>query len=489
MSNKLFIEFDNDLKKSEIRIPIRYNQKEDIESGSGGNKTNIDPTKVYGIVSPLIMINSTVIDFNNIISFELKSIGVLPTLSMTVSDSNRLISNIDKPGIDNEVRVEILPPFDNVYKKINLTFFISSISVNDNIINLQCTYKVPKLYESCLKSFGYISTYELFRNVAIDTKLGFMTNIINNDDKRYIYSPNMTYLDLLENEISRSDSHLHVFDYWIDVFDNLNFVDIKERYNSVDNDDDMKIYISSQRYDVGLDINDLNSNKPVLMPAVISNHPGFNSNELYVKDYKIKVNSGQNVLNGTDVVYTTFNDMVNEHADYFIQNGDVKRDKFFKLSYLGEVFGDYNYLLAKPIREAFIKKINSEVITVTLPAPSLGLIRGGKVNFIRYVNDDIIKGKIKSLEDTEVNGVKLVDKANATSNITLDDYELNDSEESDNYKLDRNISGQYLIIGVELKYSGLTSKRGWEYKLNLVKPKSNSIINLAIEDNIENQNQ
>lgn len=477
MSNKLFIEFDNTLKKSEIIIPIQQVDKEDIDSNSAsGNKTNIDQTKVYGIVSPLIMINSTVIDFNSIINFDLKSVGLLPTLSMTISDNNRLITNIDKPGVDNEVRVQILPAFDNIYKKINLTFYISNISVNDNIVNVQCIYKVPKLYESCLKAFGKISTYELCREIALESKLGFMTNIGDNGDYRYIYSPNYTYLELLEYEIARSDSHEQILDVWIDLFDNLNLVDVKERYTSVDNNEDMKIWVSSQPYDTFLD-NEDNENEPTEAPAIISNHPGLNSSELYVKEIVNKIKTGTNVSTGTDMVYTTYNDILGEHSDYLIQNGNIKRDKFIKHTYLGECYGDYNYLLAKPLRECYLNKIKSEIVSVTLPSPVFGLIRGGKVNLVRYITDDIINARINNLEEIEVGGEKVVDRKGVISNINLDEYELNDNTEgTDTYRLDRNVSGQYLIYGVEIKYKGLSSKQGWEYKLNLVKPASKPII-------------
>lgn len=482
--SKTLVKFDNTLKKTEIEIPII---NEDSEYVYNSHRSNIDQTKVYGIVSPLIQINSIMIDFSAIISFNLQTTGLLPTLTMRVTDNNRLITNIDKPGVDNEVRVQILPAFDGVYKKIDLVFYVSKISINDNIVNLQCTYKLPDLVKTRLESFGYVSTYDLCEKIARGTQLGFATNIENNYDNRYIYCNNKSYLDTLENELNYSDSHFQILDCWVDFFDNLNLVDIKERFETVDIDDDMKIWISSQRFDVNSDIENFNENEPSLMPAIITNHPGFNSNELYVKEHVHKLNSGFNMASGSDAIYTTYNDIKNEHDDYLFQNGDVQKDIFTKYEYLGEVYGNYNYLLAKPLRESFIRKMMSETVTVTLPSPVFGLIRGGKVNFIRYVNDDIIEYKISSIEDIDVkikneNGsveeIKLIDR-NISSNIPLDDYEFKNSEDaSGTYKLDRNISGQYLIMGVEIKYCGFGSNKGWEYKLNMVKPVSKSIIAL-----------
>jgi hypothetical protein len=475
------MEFDNALKKSEIIIPIMSVSPElGGEDYTNHNISDIDQTKVFGIMSPLVQINSTVVDFNAIVNFELKSVGKMPTLTMLINDRNELINNIDKPGVDNEVRVQILPKFDNVYKKIDLTFFISNISVNGNYINLSCTYKLPKLVETRLESFGNISTYNLFRNIALKTQLGFQTNIADSEDLRYVYCANTSYLDILDAEIARADASIHILDWWIDFWNNINLVDIKERYNTVDNDEDMKIWIASQINDIGTDTGE---NAPMLMPAIINNHPGLNNTELYVKSYINEVKPGINFSLGTDNVYSIYNENTHEHSDFLVQNGDVKRDTFTKYSYLGEIYSDYNYLLQGVLRDNFIKKINSEVVKVALPAPVFGLMRGGKVNFLRYVNNDILENKIRKLENIEIDGQKLVDRK-ISSNIPLDDYELDDSGESGTYKLDRTVSAQYLIHGIEIKYSN----NMWEYILKLVKPLSanSPIISL---DLIETQYQ
>lgn len=470
------LEFDNTLEKSEIIIPIQSISPELANDDYvSHNISDLDQTKVFGILSPLIMINSTVINFNEILSFELKSIGKTPTLNMIVNDPYHSIINIDKPGIDNEVRIQIIPQFDNIYRKINLTFFISNISINDTYVNINCIYKVPKLIESRIESFGNISTYNLFRNIALNTQMGFQTNIADMQDQRFVYCSNKSYLDILDNEIEYSDTTNNILDWWIDFWDNINLVDIKERYNSIDTDDDMKIWISNNMYDIQADTSQI---EPQLMPAVILNHPSFNNSELYVNSYVSHLKPGTNYSSGTDNVYTTYLNDSKEHFDYLLQNGDVKNDIFVKYSYLGENYGAYNYLISKPIREKYLQKINSEYITVTLSRPVFGLMRGGKVNFIRYTNDDMLKNRIKELESIEVNGQKLIN-SKVTSNIPLDDYELDNSEESDHYMLDRTVSGQYLIIGTEINYKN----NNWEYKLNLAKPISTNSSLVILEKN------
>lgn len=455
--SQITLEFDNTLKKSEIIVPLLSSSKaEGGENYYDSNLTDKAQTSVFGIQVPLIMINNTVIDFDAIHYFDLKSEGKTPELNMVVEDKFEFINNIDKPGNDNEVRIQIIPRFDNTYKKIDLTFFINSIKVTGSFIRLSCSYKLPSLTSSNLEAFGEIDTYTLFKNIAIDTKLGFASNVVASNDNRYIYCDNKSYLDLMNDEIQYSNSSEYILDYWIDLWNNINFVDIKERYTAIDSDDDIMIWASGQIYEVGANV----EITPVKLPAVIHNHPANNTSELYVKKYTIDNTSGSQISKGTDKVIGIYEENKEEHLDYLLQDGDVKNDIFVKYEYIGESYGDYNYLLSKSVRNGFLQKINTEKIKVTLQAPLLGLMRGHKVNFIRYVNDDKVESKLKALEESNA-----IDR-NIESNIPLSAYEITEDGNNGKYRIDRSVSAQYLIQSVDIQYTN----NEWNYVLTLIRP-------------------
>ena len=115
--------------------------------------------------------------------------------------------------------------------------------------------------------------------------------------------------------------------------------------------------------------------------------------------------------------------------------------------------------------EAFIQKINTETITVTLQSPMLGLMRGHKLNFIKYTNNDMLENKMAALEEQG-----LLNR-NVESNIPLNEYEVKQDSGNGNYKIDRTVSGQYLIMDVNIIY---TNKQ-WEYILTLAKPASTTV--------------
>ena len=456
------LEFDNKLEKSSIIVPLLSSSlKESGKTSAGQSMTDKAQTSIMGIQMPLIMIGTTVIDFDAVKYFNLKSTGRLPELIMTVEDRYELINNIDKPGNDNEVRIQILPKFDNAYKKIDLTFFIANIQVTGSLIKLVCTYKLSALTSSQIKTMGETDTYTLFKTIASETNLGFATNVSELSDTRFTYCDNKSYLELMNDEINYSNATEHILDWWVDLWDNINFVDIKERYNSVDSDEDLQIWVAAQVNETTQD----NEVESIKTTAVLNNLQGYGSSELYVKNYSVKNNSGSNISKGTDKVYGIYNDANKEYSDFLIQDGDIKKDIFMKYEYLGEFYGNYNYLLAKQLREAFIQKINTEGISVTLQSPLLALMRGHKVNFIRYVNNDMLEHKISAMEEQG-----LIDR-NVESNIPLSKYETEVKYSNGSFKIDRTASGQYLITGVDIKYSN----NKWEYVLNLAKPASTKV--------------
>lgn len=457
---QILVEFNHQLKQSEIIIPLIHSSEDESGKNYKDNQPEIQQTQVHGILSPLIMINKTVIDFDSVIDFSLKSIGPLPSLSVIVFDRYNLISSLDTPGMDNEIRIQILPQFDGKYKKIDMTFFISNIKVmNGNTINLTGVYKSQSLNQTQFKSFGKINTYNLVTNIAKETQLGFATNVKSSQDERYVYCDNKTYIELMSREILRSGGDHIVYDWWIDFWNNINFVDIYERYNAIDDRKDMKIWVSGQSGEV----TEGSKIIPIETEANINNHPATSNLELAVKHYSIKNKSNSSVNQGTDKLYSIYLNDKYEHMDYLIQDGDIKKDIFCRYEYLGEVYGDYDYLLAEKKCSSFLQKINSESVEVVLKQPTLGLMRGHKVNFVWYNNDSQLANKKTALSNKGLlNNVDTNIPLNET--VTIDRF---DNDSAGSFEIDKSISGQYLITACNMRYS---NANGWEYILTINKP-------------------
>lgn len=456
------VKFDNTLEQSPIVMPLLYSSIDEAGETYEHNQFEMQQSSIHGARYPLVSVNNIVIDLGDILYFDLKCTDVTPSVKLTLFDKADLIKMIDTPGVDNQLRVQILPKFEGKYKKINLTFYITKVSIRGQYITISGEYKSPKFTSANIKAFGQINTYKLFEKVAKDTQLGFATNIEESDlDNRFIYCDNKSYKSLLAKEIKKSGEDLQVLDYWIDWWNNLVLVDVYERYNTIDKDEDMLVWVTGQSDEV----TEGSQPVPELVTANLNNSVVYESSELYVKNYSILNSSGAQYFNGSDQLYSTYEINKSDYSDYLVMDGDVQKDITTKFEYLGEVYGDYNYLLAGKKRESFLQKMQTnETIEVTLKEPTLGIMRGNKVNFTWFTNDTANKNNVKTAAEAGI----IQDPKTVNTNIPIDGNKEELESKEDQFEVDKSISGQYLVTGCNI----LFADNRWEYKVILKRPMS-----------------
>lgn len=433
--------FDDQLQQSPITVPLQA-----PPLSEGDNSTEMNQVMIHGVCIPIVSVCGIVFDFNEVVKMTLYDNDRIPSLELLINDKHQLLAGISNPKSDNEVRLQILPPFDDAYKKINLTFYIKNISVKGNKVSISAIYKIPDLYISRLKSFGELDTYNLFKTIASECKLGFASNCEESDtDKRFIYCNNISYEDLMNREIRMANTLDNIHDYWIDIWNNINYVNLKQRYLDKDSAEDMELWCMTT---VGNEIETISSYKPVKMDAVITNHPSI-SGQLHTKHYNISNDVGKNQEKGTDRVYTIYKD--GAIIDSLIEDGNVQNDIFTKYYYLGENVGEYEYLTSISFYDSFNDIINKNTIETTLNFPMLGITRGSHVKFMWYDNLSIQKQYIEDLggdmEGEEVDQTE----------------ELNDL---DRLMINKQISGEYLVYKTILQYN----KGVWKNILVLTRP-------------------
>ena len=452
--------FDPVFKPEPLELPIAEPSEEAFENSAEPMKHEIDQTKVYGVQTPLIAINDIFIDFSDITDFSMKSVDVLPTVKFTVHDKYGLVETVQTPGMDNVIRVDIVPKFDNAYKKMELQFYINQIKINGQYITITGLYKYPPLTDTRFESFGEINTYDLFYQIAKDTQLGFATNVIKSDkDKRYVYCDYKSYINILDREICFGGDETEFYEYWIDFWNYINLADIKERYEAIDTDEQIQIWVAKSTLE-NTEGTDIESVKTV---AILTNHPTASTSELYINNFDLVNKSGKQMDSGSDHLYSVYEDTKWEHRDSLVIDGDVKKDIFTKFEYIGETYSECNYLKQRCLRTAYIQKINTETIKVKLTSPMFGLTRGDKLNFLWYKNNALLEPRLEELRDmgiienydtVELN-VPIPDSTSGVKNL-----------DNGAFMLDRAISGQYLITTCELEF--IDNK--WIYTLTLNKP-------------------
>lgn len=442
---QITVKYDPTFPIEEIEEPMYATSRDECEED---RPAEVQQTKITGIVTPLVKVNNILLLWDKITKFELSSIKFLPELSFTFIDDLEFTKSLDQPGNDNLVLVQILPPFDNAYKKINLRFFIDSVRIVGNKVSITAKYNIPELYQDKLRAFGKLSTYDYLDQIAKDSGLGFASNVDGTNDERYIYLRNTNYLRSVEHEIQISGNESSIFDTWIDLRNYLILCDILERYNAIDSE--IKVWTACttipETENTGAEI-DIKQED-----AILSNAIGVRNSQLYITDYTVNGNSGKNIKSGTDRIVQSYYMNKCEPSTILIQDGDVKTNTFLKTIYRGEVFGDYDYFASEMCRSAFLQKINTNTIQVALKTPLLGLERGGRVNLMWY----------------EANEIASVIKNENPIDSNVPDSDNPQDDDPTTMTLNKQVSGQYLIIGTTIKFNGLED--GWQYILTLSRP-------------------
>ena len=442
---QITVKYDPTLEIEEIEEPM-YATNND-ETPEEDVPSTVQQTKITGILAPLIKVNNILIMWDKVTDFTLDSTKTFPTLSFTFNDEWGFTKSLDQPGNDNLVLLQILPPFEEAYKKINLRFFINNVRINGNEVSIDAIYNVPELYQDKLEALGKLTTYDLMDKIAKECGLGLASNIDGTEDERYIYVRNTNLAKTIDKEIKISGNQETILDAWVDFHNYLILCDMYERYNTID--DDLKVW--TQPSNVVDPSNDGQEIEPIEEEAILTNANAMINTQLYISDYIVNNKAGSNLYEGTDKVIETYYMAKREPSSVLIQDGDTKKDTFIKTEYMGEVFGDFDYYSAKICRKAYMQKINSNTIEVSLTTPLLGLERGQKVNVKWYDTNEMISA-VKEEKEIETN---------------IPDVE-GDPEDKDTFSLNKQVSGQYLIIGTTIKFFGF--EEGWQYTLILARP-------------------
>ena len=437
------VKFDPTISIPDIKMPIysetEENDPEGKNYGSDYDTYTVQQTKLDGVMVPLVRLDNQTIFFNQIVDMRLSCYRV-PELDITIDDQLGLIKNLDNPSWDNTLQLQILPPFDGAYKKINLLFYITDIKIDGSIIRISATYHIPNLWDHKMKAYGEITTYEYMEQVAKEYGLGFCSNVDSTNDKRYIYNPMMNQIDHINQTVSYAHDGVSddvmtkdVFEWWIDYWNNLNLVNVYTEYKEILPEDNEYMQIWTVDKDPHIAGDDKTQNL-VKMLAVFSNSPILQQSQLFINEYIPEFST----IGATDQIFDTYSMKTLEQKTTLIENGDVKDNLQQGYTYGGEVFGDYDYLARRAAKNMLMSKINAQTIKVSIPMPTLGLIKGGKVNVWWYDSGNYITGPItETVNDDIESNVEL------PPSLPIDDM---------GWIINKMISGQYYISDMTFRY-------------------------------------
>ncbi len=428
------------IRDPNIEIPKVYALLTEPAPEDGASEVSENPqTHVAGILAPLIRFGNVTIFSEDVVSFTLQSQSFIPECQFTFRDNFDFIRTMDKFDKNTDIQVQIIPPADEMARKINLVFLLNDISVSGEYVSCSCVYKCSGLYDTRFESYGQTTTFDLFDKLSASIGLGFASNVKGVEDKRWIYSTGLSLEELLQRETIYGGEQTLILDSWIDFHNNLILEDIYTRFK--DYDSDLKIKGIPSVLQNTKDIPQV-----IELPG-LTNSQAYHNCSLYIKNMRLIGENGDIVLRGDNRLIDTYDYENRKIEQLQLVDSDFEQTTAYKYLYCGERFETYNHFFQAQCNALFKKKILTNMIEIELGMPVLDIERGDRVNISWYDYNSLAKGANKEQDD--------------------------DTPKDENTEmLNKQYSGQYLVTGVTINFENSNRQFKWSYLLKLTKPDS-----------------
>ncbi len=463
------------------RTPINRYILDATEDKSALN-SQVDTTRVEGVMVPLVKINSQVINANDLISIRLDGKEFLPTIEVSVAKVPYI--KLGTPGMVNKITVVLVPAVDGAYNKISIDFDITSVQECSSSYRYSGSFFLPELnkrFTKCIKHEGNrsISTYELFYELAKDSKLGYaVTDEVEKiKDTKVRLMRNQNYKETIIEHLKFSGlDNNSFFTAWIDLYgylevcnmswimslntgpedyamhveNGINFPNprVTQNSESVPGEDSADLQlgkntfrsINNWKLDEGPTNAKIDSYEWVIDNSFIRMHG--TDNMYYAVDHIVR--GGSNNIMSERVVIKDETAEGQAYPDYYL----CQKNRYIGTEMASETDGNTPVLYQEKRRSAYFAKLNSKKLKVVLKEPNYALNRGIMLQVAIFEYDRNLKAEMlrnagntsKDGDTTDEPSIVIEDK---------DKYMNNDTWGV----LNTSISGMYFIDGIEFKYN------------------------------------
>jgi hypothetical protein len=258
--------------------------------------TKAETSKGYLI---MISINGYVFSDKDVLKMVLDCNGSLPTIDLTLSDSQGLF-NVDTFPRDGDVINFRMGTLDKKsYKDIRIDFDITSADQpkqNSNVkggkYNFSGRIKVPGLYADECKSYGVGTSLDHIESIANDLKLGVATNIDSADDKMNLILPYNSRFDTLEDLVKHSYIDEDSFQtYCIDQYYYVNYVNLNTLLESEETIEEVIAAFDKELNDVPGNGSEDAANQGK-KPLILTNHKRDSGTNLFIEAQSLANSAG-----------------------------------------------------------------------------------------------------------------------------------------------------------------------------------------------------
>jgi hypothetical protein len=242
---------------------------------------------------PLIRINDYIFNRDEIINMTIDCTDFLPKIVLNVMFIHQAFLTKDVPKDGDVISLALRSKSDSL-KMIRNDYVITNVHTLPNYTDAKTPVKmtiygelfIPGL-KSQMQDFSFEgTTYEAAMDFAKKTGLGFATNEDNTDDKQIWLKANMAGDIYINNLVDRAwKDKQSFFKCWIDLYYNLNFININKQLLSAETEVDIasKIDNLDKNWNFG---SNSEPEKAVPMVKVFSNILSYKTTSFFIKTWR-----------------------------------------------------------------------------------------------------------------------------------------------------------------------------------------------------------
>jgi hypothetical protein len=279
--NRIYQAFEKTIELDELSIPA-------TESPNSANLEN-----TMSLQYPIIKINDYMLSKNEIISMEIDCHEFIPKISLKCMFIHRTILSKEMPKDGDIISIAIRNKSDTL-KPIRNDYVITSVVVGSNTTQAEApiimTFYGVLFLPYSLSSENNLSfegtSINTIKEIAKKTGLGFATNEDDTDDNQPWINTKDTAIKFIQKITERSwRDEKSFYDIWIDVYYNLNFININKILLSAEDEVDPGAWLNNidKEHTFG---NNLDQNKTIEAPKVFSNYDNFRTSSFYIISWR-----------------------------------------------------------------------------------------------------------------------------------------------------------------------------------------------------------
>lgn len=280
--NRIYQVFEHTLDLDELSLPAEDNN-------SKGQKLENSASLQY----PLIKINDYIINNTEIETMEIDSTGIVPTIMLKCTFVHQKFLSMDIPKDGDIISVAIRNKSDFL-KVLRNDYIITGVASSNNntqflgpvTMTFFGTLFVPWISSTNFTFSHEGTSLETLKKLAKTLRLGFATNEDNTDDKQIWICSHQYTSEFISDTVNHAyKDEKSFYKWWIDIYYNLNFVNINKQLLSAESEVDAAALLDNidKEYTYG---ENTKQNKVIKTPKVFSNYEGFRTNSFYINSWK-----------------------------------------------------------------------------------------------------------------------------------------------------------------------------------------------------------